>query len=47
LNTNIKAVFFDIGGTLVEKTKNKERDTASITEIGTRYRIYHGNDPAA
>jgi len=33
LNTNIKAVFFDIGGTLVEKTKNKERDTASITEM--------------
>jgi len=37
LNTNIKAVFFDIGGTLVEKTKNQ----------ATKYHISHGNDPAA
>ncbi len=33
MNTNIKAVFFDIGGTLVEKSKNKERDTGIIDEM--------------
>jgi len=33
LNTNIKAVFFDIGGTLVEKSKNKERDAGVIREM--------------
>lgn len=33
MNTNIKAVFFDIGGTLVEKSNNKERNTGIITEM--------------
>ncbi len=33
MNTNIKAVFFDIGGTLVEKSRNKERDPAVINEM--------------
>ena len=33
MNTNIKAVFFDIGGTLVEKTKNKQRNITSLTEM--------------
>jgi len=33
LNTNIKAVFFDIGGTLVEKTTNHERNTADLMEM--------------
>lgn len=33
MNTNIKAVFFDIGGTLVEKTRNIERDPELIKEM--------------
>lgn len=33
MNTTIKAVFFDIGGTLVEKTKYVERDVGIITEM--------------
>ena len=35
MTTAIKAIFFDIGGTLVEKTKYPERDIEAFAEMAT------------